>query len=71
MIDYIKKTKKQELYVVNFFFRYLQVYLTLQKGFTRAYESLKNVLANLAMVFQNLQAQQNFHWPWPVGRGLS
>ena len=38
---------------------------------TRAYESLKNVLANLAVVFQNLQAQQNFHWPWPVGRGLS
>ena len=34
-------------------------------------ESLKNVLANLAGVFQNLQAQQNFHWPWPVGRGLS
>ena len=32
---------------------------------TRAYESLKNVLANLAVVFQN------FHWPWPVGRGLS
>ena len=25
--------------------------------------------ANLAVVFQNLQAQQNFHWP--VGRGLS
>ena len=38
---------------------------------TRAYESLKNVLANLAVVFQNLQAQQNFHWPWPVVRGLS
>ena len=38
---------------------------------TRASESLKNVLANLAVVFQNLQAQQNFHWPWPVGRGLS
>ena len=19
----------------------------------------------------DLQAQQNFHWPWPVGRGLS
>ena len=37
----------------------------------RASESLKNVLANLAVVFQNLQAQQNFHWPWPVGRGLS
>ena len=36
---------------------------------TRASESLKNVLANL--VFQNLQAQQNFHWSWPVGRGLS
>ena len=29
--------------------------------FTRAYESLKNVLANPAVVFQNLQAQQNFH----------
>ena len=26
---------------------------------------------HLYMVFQNLQAQQNFHWPWPVGRGLS
>ena len=38
---------------------------------TRAYESLKNLLANLAVVFQNLQAQQNLHWPWPVGRGLS
>ena len=34
-------------------------------------ESFKNVLANLTVVFQNLQAQQNFHWPWPVGRGLS
>ena len=34
-------------------------------------QSLKNVLANLAVVFQNLQTQQNFHWPWPVGRGLS
>ena len=32
---------------------------------------VKNVLANLAVVFQNLQAQQNFNWPWPVGRGLS
>ena len=21
--------------------------------------------------FEKLQAQQNFHWPWPVGRGLS
>ena len=21
--------------------------------------------------FENLQAQQNFHCPWPVGRGLS
>ena len=41
------------------------------QGLTRAYESLKNVLANLAVVFQNLQAQQNFHRPWPVGRGLS
>ena len=38
---------------------------------TRASESLKNVLASLAVVFQNLQAQQNFHWPWPVGPGLS
>ena len=38
---------------------------------SRAYESLKNVLANLAVVFLNLQAQQNFHWPWPVGGGLS
>ena len=38
---------------------------------TRASESLKNVLANLAVVFENLQAQQNFHWLWPVGRGLS
>ena len=38
---------------------------------TRASESLKNVLANLAVVFQNLQAQQNFHWPRPIGRGLS
>ena len=38
---------------------------------TRAFESFKNVLANLAVVFQNLQAQQNFHWPWPGGRGLS
>ena len=28
---------------------------------TTASESLKNVLANLAWVFQNLQAQQNFH----------
>ena len=33
---------------------------------TRASESLKNVLANLAVVFQNLQAQQNFHGPRPV-----
>ena len=39
--------------------------------FIRAYESFKNVLANLAVVFQNLQAQQHFHRPWPVGRGLS
>ena len=23
------------------------------------------------VVFQNLQAHQNIHWPWPVGRGLS
>ena len=38
---------------------------------TRAYESLKNVLANLAVVFQNLLAQQNVHWHWPVCRGLS
>ena len=38
---------------------------------TRASESLKNVLANLAVVFQNLQAQQNFHWAWSVGRDLS
>ena len=38
---------------------------------TRASESLKNVLANLTVVFQNIQAQQNFHWPWPGGRGLS
>ena len=30
---------------------------------TRAYESLKNVVANLAVVVQNLQAQQNVHWP--------
>ena len=29
------------------------------------------VLANLAVVFQNIHAQQNFHWPRPVGRGLS
>jgi len=26
-------------------------------------ESLKNVLANLAWVFQNLQVQHNFHSP--------
>jgi len=38
---------------------------------TRASESLKNVLANLAVVFQNIQAQRNVHWPWPVSRGLS
>ena len=38
---------------------------------TRASESLKNVLANLAVVLQNLQAQQNVHCPWPVGLGLS
>ena len=38
---------------------------------TRASESLKNVLANLAVVFQSLQAQQNYHWPRPVDRGLS
>ena len=38
---------------------------------TRASESFKNVLANLAWVFQNLQAKQKFHWPWPVGRGHS
>ena len=44
---------------------------TPRTGLTRASESLKNVLANLAVVFQNLQAQQNFHLPWPVGRGLS
>ena len=42
-----------------------------QGHLTRASENLKNVLANLAVVFQNRQAQQNFHWPWPVGRGLS
>ena len=41
------------------------------RALTRASESLKNVLANLVVVFQNLQAQQNFHWPWPVDRGLS
>ena len=29
------------------------------------------LLANLAVVFQNLQAKQHFQWPWPVGRGLS
>ena len=47
-------------------------FLNFQKPWlTRASKSLKNVLANLAWVFQNLQAQQNFHWPWPVGRGLS
>ena len=40
-------------------------------GETRASESLKNALENLAVLFQNLQAQQNFHWPWTVGRGLS
>ena len=52
---------------------YLPVhFLNFQKPWsTRASESLKNVLANLAVVFQNLQAQRNFHWPWPVGRGLS
>ena len=38
---------------------------------TRASESFKHVLANLAVVFQNLQAQQNFHWPWSIGRGFS
>ena len=43
----------------------------MRSGETGAYESLKNVLANLEVVFQNLQAQQNFHWPLPVGRGLS
>ena len=36
---------------------YWQIWLT------TASESLKNVLANLAWVFQNLQAQQNFHCP--------
>ena len=37
---------------------YLPVhFLNFQKPwFTRAYESLKNILANLAVVFQNLQA---------------
>ena len=25
----------------------------------------------MAVVFQNLEALQNFYWPWPVGRGLS
>ena len=47
-------------------------FLNFQKPrLTRASESLKNVLANLAVVVQNLQTQQNVHWPWPVGRGLS
>ena len=47
------------------------IWLDLPVHLTRASESLKNVLSNLAVVFQNLQAQQNFHWPWPVGCGLS
>ena len=47
-------------------------YIVDVSGLTRASESLKNVLANLAVVFQNLQAQQIVHRPWPVvGRGLS
>ena len=53
---------------------YLPVhFLNFQKPWltSRASESLKNVLANLAVVSQNLQAQQHFHWPWPVDRGLS
>ena len=47
-------------------------FLNFQKPWlTRASENLKKCTGNLAVVFQNLQAQQNFHWPWPVGRGLS
>ena len=57
-------------YIYIFIYRWaIQYYM--KNVETRAYESLKNVLANLAVVFQNLQAQQNFHWPWPVSRGLS
>ena len=45
-------------------------FLNFQKPWlTRASESLKNILVNLAWVFQNLQAQQKFSlalacWPW-------
>ena len=40
-----------------------------ENNLTRAYESFKNVLANLAVVFQNLQAQQKLSlalacWLW-------
>ena len=52
-------------------FHHIKKALTIIRVATRAYESLKNVLANLSVVLQNLQAQQNFHWPWPIGRVLS
>ena len=40
--------------------------ITASVGLIRAYASFKNVLANLTVVFQNQQAQQNFHWPSKV-----